>query len=181
MDTKYKNLQKNMHKWIIKFKTQSIFEDALVQLLSYQWHWKKCCHKYSQPSGYQCIQDKNQSHGVIFLYWTHHQPRDINEEGCWIGRWNNYSIKNEVDLLGTNRGVRSVIVNLPVARSGTEVHKVWWRVQGLVTTPQFLPESGPTENQRPGMQNSTWRYWVQQASYEESDHNSTITPSRMSN
>jgi hypothetical protein len=25
----------------------------------------------------------------------------------------------------------------PVARSRTDVHQDWWRVQGLVTTPQF--------------------------------------------
>jgi hypothetical protein len=35
MDTEYKNLQKNMHKRMIKFKIQSLFEDILVQLLSY--------------------------------------------------------------------------------------------------------------------------------------------------
>jgi hypothetical protein len=102
--------------------------------------WKKCCHKYSQPTGYQHIQDKNWSHRMIFSYWTHHQPRDISEDGCRIGRWSNYSIKNGVDELSLNRVVRSVIANPSVARSRTEVRQVRWRVQGLVTIPQFLPE-----------------------------------------
>jgi hypothetical protein len=40
-DTEYKNLQKNMRKRMIKFKTQSLSEDALVQLLSYPATLKK--------------------------------------------------------------------------------------------------------------------------------------------
>jgi hypothetical protein len=84
--------------------------------------WRKLSY---QPSRYQRIQDKNWSHIVIFSYWTYHQPRDISEEGCRTGRWSNYSIKSEVDQLGLNKGVRSVIVNPLVVRSRTDVHQVW--------------------------------------------------------
>jgi hypothetical protein len=134
--------------------------------------WRKLSYP---PMRYQHIQDKNWSHMVIFSHWTHHQPHDISEEGSWTWRWSNYSIKSEVDQLGPNRGVRSVIVNPPVAQSGTEVPQVWWRVQGLVTTPRR-----PTEDQRPNRQDNPWRCWAQQAAYEESDRNSRIAPSRIS-
>jgi hypothetical protein len=52
------------------------------------------------------------------------------------------SVKKYADQLGPNRGVWSLITNPLVAWSGTEVRQVWWRVQGLVTIPQFLLESG---------------------------------------
>jgi hypothetical protein len=46
------------------------------------------------PKKFQCIEDKNWSHRVIFSYWTHHQPYDISEKGSHTWRWSNYSIKD---------------------------------------------------------------------------------------
>jgi hypothetical protein len=37
-------------------------------------------------------------------------------------------LSKTVDQFGSNGGVQSVIYSPPVARSGTEVHQVWWRV-----------------------------------------------------
>jgi hypothetical protein len=122
---------------------------------------------------------QNWSHFVIFSYWTHHQIRDINEEGCRIRRWSSNYAEDEVAQLGSNRGVQSVIANQLVARSRTEVHQDWWCVQGLVIISQFFLNQGPTKDEGSTKQNITWRCWAQQAVYEESDRNYWITHSRI--
>jgi hypothetical protein len=85
------------------------------------------------------------------IWWSFHiehitNPRDISEEGSWTRRWSNYYVEEEVAQHGSNRGVWSAIANQPVARSGTEVHQDWWRVQRLVTMPQFFLDRGSTKN-----------------------------------
>jgi hypothetical protein len=70
-----------------------------------------------------------------------------------VNWWDTSVYKTKIEVIGwsfhiehivnpPNRDVQSVIANLPVARSGIEVHQVWWRAQVLVTTPQFLPKPG---------------------------------------
>jgi hypothetical protein len=49
-----------------------------------------------------------------------------------------------------------MIVNQPVAWSGTEVHQDWWRAQGLVTIAQFFMDQGPTKDEGSTEQNSSW-------------------------
>jgi hypothetical protein len=141
----------------------------------WNFFWRKLSYP---PTTYQRIQDKNWSHRVIFSYWTHHEPHDISKEEWRIRIWSNYYAKDEVTQLGSNRGVWLAIANQPVARSGTEVHKDWWHIQELVMISQFS-RGGVTKDEGSTKQNSTWRCWLQQGSYEESNRNSRITPSRM--
>jgi hypothetical protein len=53
---------------------------------------------------------KLKSYGDLFIL-NISSTRDTDEEGYWTGRWSNYSIKKEVDQLGPDRGIRSVIAN----------------------------------------------------------------------
>jgi hypothetical protein len=100
------------------------------------------------PTRYQRVQDKNWSHMVIFLYWTHHKPCNISEEGYWIRRWSRYYVEDDVAQLDSNRGAWSVIANQPVALSRTEVHHDWWHVHRLVTIPWFFLDRGFTKDKR---------------------------------
>jgi hypothetical protein len=45
--------------------------------------------------------------------------------------------------------------------------------------PQFSLDQGPTKDQRPDMQDNSWRCWTQQVANEETDRNFSITPSEM--
>jgi hypothetical protein len=60
----------------------------------YEWFffdWRKSGYPSEK---FQCIEDKNWSHTMIFLYWTHNQLCDISEEGSHTWRWSKYSIKD---------------------------------------------------------------------------------------
>jgi hypothetical protein len=134
-----------MQKWTIRFKTWLVF-------IIGEKNWFTC-HKYSQPMRRRHSQDKNWGQCVAF-YWTPPEPHDFGDEGNQTRRWINYYAGDEIVQLGLNRGVWSVIDNQPIAWSGTEVRYDWWCVQGLVTTPPFFLDWGPTKDKGPVRQNN---------------------------
>jgi hypothetical protein len=149
--------------------------DRAIQDMKDFFDWMKSNYP---PKKFQCIEDKNWSHKVIFSYWTHHQPCGISEEGSHTWRWSNYSIKDIWSAwferrrpIGDFQSTGSPIEN----RSSPGL----MTCSGASDNTSIFTQTRATEYQRSGRQISPKRGWAQQVTYQDSYHKSKITSSRI--
>jgi hypothetical protein len=88
------------HHWPLKDGSH----DRAIQDMKDFFDWRKSDYPLKK---FQHIEGKNWSHRVIFSYWTHHQPRDISEEGSH-NEDEATILSKTVGQLGSNGGVQSV-------------------------------------------------------------------------